>query len=76
MEKVKGIFKLIKTIFKSQEYAQANGMSNLTEYKTALNDKALVKKFTQDLEKHCLKCMFKKKRNLFIIKMIYLLRWF
>ena len=30
-------------------------MNNITDYKVAINDKALVKKFTQDLEKHCLK---------------------
>ena len=43
--------------FALKEYAKSNGMNNLSEYKAAINDKALVKKFTQDLEKHCLKCM-------------------
>jgi hypothetical protein len=37
-------------------------MNNIPEYKDALTDKALAKKFAQDMEKHCLKC--NKKQNL------------
>jgi hypothetical protein len=50
-------------------------MAHLTEYKDAINDKALIKKFTQDQEKHCLKRLCFKNIILIVYFICFMFRW-